>query len=173
MQMQMNVVPGAQFQAKREAKLKSVIARRWEAGKKDRLELGRDLHELQEMLAGKGRDGEFAPWLRLQGIPRTLAYYYISLITNEKCQDFDTSELKEADADDWWQSTASPEWRTPQHVVELVNRCLRGIDLDPCSDSRDDPNVPATHVFTAHDDGLRFDWYGKIYMPQGSPKSGQ
>jgi len=66
-----------------------------------------------------------------QGIPRTLAYYYISLITNEKCQDFDTSEPKETEGDDWWQSTASPEWRTPQHVVALIKRCLGGIDLDP------------------------------------------
>jgi len=160
----MSVVPRAGMEAKREAELKNVIARRWEAGKKDRLELERDLHELQEMLAGKGRDGEFAPWLRSQGIPRTLAYYYISLITNEKCQDFDTSDPKETGADDWWQSTASPEWCTPQHVVALIKRCLRGIDLDPCSNSKENANIPATHVFTKHDDGLQFDWCGKIYM---------
>lgn len=89
------VSPGVHAQSKKEAELKNAIARRWEAGKKDRLELGRDLLELREMLAGKGRDGEFSPWLRSQGIPRTLAYYYISLITNEKCQDFDTSGLEE------------------------------------------------------------------------------
>jgi len=72
-----------------ESQLKRAISRRWDAGKKDRLELGRDLHELQKLLAGKGRDGEFAPWLALQGIPRTLAYYYISLVT--KASGFDTS----------------------------------------------------------------------------------
>ena len=165
MPMSMSVVPRLQVQSKREAELKNVIAQRWEAGKKDRLELGRDLYELREMLAGKGRDGEFAPWLRSQGIPRTLAYYYISLITNEKCQDFDTSEVEgKPQSDDWWQSTASPEWHTPKHLVELITKCLGGVDLDPCSNSKGSRNVPATHVFTKHDDGLRFNWYGKVYM---------
>jgi hypothetical protein len=31
------------------------------------------LTRTHEMLAGKGRDGDFAPWLRSHGIPRTLA----------------------------------------------------------------------------------------------------
>jgi hypothetical protein len=163
MPMNMRIASAAEIQSKRETQLKNVIAQKWEAGKKDRMELGKDLYELREMLAGRGRDGEFAPWLRSQGIPRTLAYYYISLITNEKCQDFDTSEAK-LEADDWWQSTASPEWHTPKNIVELVDSCLSGVDLDPCSNSKVNPNVPATHMFTKHEDGLRFDWCGKVYM---------
>jgi phage N-6-adenine-methyltransferase len=166
MPIQMRVFSGAEVQSKREVQLKDAISQRWEAGKKDRLELGRDLYELREMLAGKGRDGEFAPWLRSQGIPRTLAYYYISLVTNQKCQDLTLLSENEGkpEADDWWQSTASPEWHTPKNIVELIHSCLGGVDLDPCSNSKLNPNVPATHLFTKDDDGLRFDWYGKVYM---------
>jgi len=164
MPMQASVVLKVEAPSKREAELKNAIAQRWEAGRKDRLELGRDLYELREMLAGKGRDGEFAPWLRAQGIPRGCAYYYISLVTNEKCQDFDTSEAEKPESDDWWESSASPDWQTPKNIVELINKCLGGVDLDPCSNSKENPNVHATHVFTKHDDGLRFDWYGKVFM---------
>ena len=151
--------------SKREAQLKSAINQRWEAGRKDRLELGRDLCELRDMLAGKGRDGEFAPWLRAKGIPRTLAYYYISLATKPEVSDFDTSEGEgESESDAWWKSTASPEWQTPKNIVELIRKCLGGVDLDPCSNSKENPNIPAKHVFTKDDDGLRFGWYGRVYM---------
>ena len=38
------------------------------------------------------------------------------------------------------------------------------IDLDPCSDSGDTPNVPALAHFTSSDDGLAQGWGGKVYM---------
>ena len=58
----------------------------------------------------------------------------------------------------------SPEWYTPKHIVERVARTMDGIDLDPCSNSHDDPNVPALRHFTIDDDGLSRDWSGRVYM---------
>lgn len=61
-------------------------------------------------------------------------------------------------------SSASPEWYTPRHVVERVIAALGAIDLDPCSNSKTTPNVPAKHHLTVEDDGLSLPWFGRIYM---------
>lgn len=61
-------------------------------------------------------------------------------------------------------SSASPEWYTPQEILTRVVEVMGGIDLDPCSNSHDDPNVPATHHYTEEDDGLSQKWHGRVYM---------
>lgn len=61
-------------------------------------------------------------------------------------------------------SSASPEWYTPREIIERVVRVMGGIDLDPCSNSHEEPNVPATHHFTEEDDGLAQVWFGRVYM---------
>ena len=38
------------------------------------------------------------------------------------------------------------------------------IDLDPCSNSKAQPNVPALNHFTVEDDGLEQKWFGRVYM---------
>jgi hypothetical protein len=38
------------------------------------------------------------------------------------------------------------------------------IDLDPCSNSRKKPNVPASSHFTAEDNGLKKDWHGRVFI---------
>lgn len=68
-------------------------------------------------------------------------------------------------------SSESPEWYTPQHVIDRVLKVFGGeIDLDPCSNS-DDPvlaNVRASRYFTQHTDGLSQPWcvrdYTRVYM---------
>src|SRR5690348_8253037 len=57
------------------------------------------------------------------------------------------------------------EWYTPDYVIALVLAFYDGvIDLDPCSNSHDRPNVPATTHYTAQDNGLAFPWHGKVYV---------
>jgi phage N-6-adenine-methyltransferase len=58
----------------------------------------------------------------------------------------------------------TPEWYTPRHVLDFVVRALGRIDLDPCSNSHDNPNVPAARHFTSEDDGLSRTWLGRVYM---------
>lgn len=61
-------------------------------------------------------------------------------------------------------SSATPEWYTPKNIIDVVLAFFDEIDLDPCSNSRDEPNVPARQVFTEADDGLTQDWWGRVYM---------
>ncbi len=61
-------------------------------------------------------------------------------------------------------SSDTPEWSTPKHLVDRVVLALRGIDLDPCSDSTETPTVPAHLHYTAIEDGLTLPWNGKVYM---------
>jgi hypothetical protein len=61
-------------------------------------------------------------------------------------------------------SSESAKWNTPPEIVDRVVNTLGGIDLDPCSNSAESPNVPAANHFTADDDGLAKRWAGKVYM---------
>lgn len=61
-------------------------------------------------------------------------------------------------------SSETPEHYTPQEVLDAVIACMGGIDLDPCSNSHESPNVPATTHYTQVDDGLKKQWAGRVYM---------
>lgn len=67
-------------------------------------------------------------------------------------------------------SSDSPEWYTPDFVIEHTLRLFGEIDLDPCSNSHEAPNVPARNIYTKDDDGLSQIWEGKVYLnpPYGS-----
>ena len=62
-------------------------------------------------------------------------------------------------------SSNTDDWHTPPEIVEAVQDLFDStIDLDPCSNSREAPNVPALRHFTVEDDGLSREWSGKVYM---------
>lgn len=61
-------------------------------------------------------------------------------------------------------SSDTPEHYTPAVIVDAVIDVLGEIDLDPCSNSKDTPNVPALYHYTVEDDGLSLPWVGKVYM---------
>jgi phage N-6-adenine-methyltransferase len=61
-------------------------------------------------------------------------------------------------------SSATPEHYTPREIIDAVIACMGEIDLDPCSNSHADPNVPAEEHYTAEDNGLAQEWHGRIYM---------
>lgn len=67
-------------------------------------------------------------------------------------------------------SSDSPEWYTPQMVIDLVIKMFEIIDTDPCSNSHESPTVPARNLYTKDDDGLAYTWTGKTYLnpPYGS-----
>jgi hypothetical protein len=58
----------------------------------------------------------------------------------------------------------SPEWYTPDEIIERTIQVLGDIDLDPCSNSHEVPNVPASVHYTQRDNGLSKDWQGKTYL---------
>ena len=57
-------------------------------------------------------------------------------------------------------SHESTEHYTPQYILDAVIACMSAIDLDPCSNSREIPNVPAARHYTAQDNGLVQPWVG-------------
>lgn len=70
-------------------------------------------------------------------------------------------------------SSTTPEWYTPQHIIDRVIQTFGEIDLDPCSNGGDNPNIPAIIHYSKEDDGLSKSWAGRIYMnpPYGNELS--
>jgi hypothetical protein len=61
-------------------------------------------------------------------------------------------------------SHESTEHYTPQYVLDAVIACMGAIDLDPCSNSREIPNVPAARHYTVQDNGLVQPWEGRVFL---------
>ena len=50
-------------------------------------------------------------------------------------------------------------WNTPTEIVDKVVKFFGGpVELDPCSNDRDNPNIPCIRCFTEEDDGLAHQW---------------
>lgn len=58
-------------------------------------------------------------------------------------------------------------WLTPPAILKALGE----FDLDPCACSEPRPWDTAKHHYTAEDDGLSRDWYGRVYLnpPYGPP----
>ena len=55
-------------------------------------------------------------------------------------------------------------WNTPVEFVGDVVKFFGTIDLDPCCNDVDNPNVPALNYYTEETNGLAHDWHGKVFM---------
>ena len=60
-------------------------------------------------------------------------------------------------------SSKRSDWLTPDEILEGVLKAMGRIDLDPCSNSHAEPNVPASSHYTKEDDGLAQPWYGRVF----------
>ena len=50
-------------------------------------------------------------------------------------------------------------WTTPAEIVDKVVEFFGGpVELDPCSNDRNNPNIPCIRCFTEEDDGLAHQW---------------
>ena len=61
-------------------------------------------------------------------------------------------------------SSNSDAHNTPGRILDLVATAMGEIDLDPCSNNKESPNVPAKYHYTKSDDGLSKKWFGRVYM---------
>jgi hypothetical protein len=61
-------------------------------------------------------------------------------------------------------SSQSIECYTPLEIVGRVLEVFGEIDLDPCSNSHEEPNIPARSHYTQDDNGLSRQWHGRVYM---------
>lgn len=61
-------------------------------------------------------------------------------------------------------SGGTDEHYTPEYLWRAAQQFWGGcIDLDPCSNSSDSPNVEAEQHYTIESNGLNQDWYGRIW----------
>jgi len=73
-------------------------------------------------------------------------------------------EIKQPSKMDVHYSSESNEWNTPKDIIDRVILVMGRVDIDPCSNSKDNPSVPAGIHFTQEDNGLIQPWEGKVYM---------
>lgn len=62
------------------------------------------------------------------------------------------------------QTSGEVEYYTPQPIIEAARLTLGRIDLDPASSVVANARVRAAHIFTATKDGLRQEWFGRVWM---------
>jgi len=62
-------------------------------------------------------------------------------------------------------SSKDNEHYTPHDFLYRVLRFYDDlIDLDPCSNSKENPHTPSRQQFTIEDDGLSLPWHGKVFV---------
>lgn len=62
------------------------------------------------------------------------------------------------------QGTGENEWYTPAKYIEMARTVLGAIDLDPASSKAAQATVRATEFFIPDDDGLRWEWRGRVWL---------
>jgi phage N-6-adenine-methyltransferase len=60
--------------------------------------------------------------------------------------------------------TGENEWFTPEPWLDLARQALGAIDLDPASHPIAQERVKAANFFTAADNGLEREWFGRVWL---------
>jgi phage N-6-adenine-methyltransferase len=60
--------------------------------------------------------------------------------------------------------TGNDEWYTPSEWTERARSVMGSIDLDPASCKSAQKHIKARRFFTAEQDGLSQDWFGKVWL---------
>jgi hypothetical protein len=68
-----------------------------------------------------------------------------------------SSQLQNADS-------GNVEWYTPAFIVDAARNTMGGIDFDPFSNEIANTRVNAWRYFTQENDGLKQDWFGRVWM---------
>jgi phage N-6-adenine-methyltransferase len=61
-------------------------------------------------------------------------------------------------------SSNSQEWYTPIKYIQLVNKVMGKIQLDPASSIEANKRVKAVTYYDKSEDGLGADWFGRVFL---------
>lgn len=116
-------------------------------------------------------------WQKVSGISEAFVATYVNRVranvelleSGLKVGKDDPTEVTTSGLVRAWQmavhkSSEEDEWLTPPDIIARTLQVLGAIDLDPCSNTFGDPNVPAAVRFVEGDDGLGRTWLGRVYM---------
>jgi hypothetical protein len=72
-------------------------------------------------------------------------------------------------------SSESNEWYTPRDIIQSAKDVMGGIDIDPASCDYAQSWIMATKYYTSQDDGMNYDWYGRLWLnpPYGKKIKGK
>ena len=129
------------------------------------------------------KHGQWLPWLREQvGIPERTAQNYMRLASHAAevmGKSATVADFGVREAAKMLMTTTTTgrvnsrnhtfeDWFTPQHILDLVDEVMGGIDCDPCY--HPECLVQAKTTFTKQKDGLAQPWRGRAYVnpPFGS-----
>lgn len=62
------------------------------------------------------------------------------------------------------QTSGEVEYYTPVEIIEAARRVMGVFDLDPASSAQANKIVKAIQFFTEADDGLKWNWHGRVWM---------
>jgi len=139
---------------------------------------------------GDRRSGEFQvassdnlkreDWCKSFGFIYRTVQRWCELLQPEKYSEKKNAILKKCwELAELWQaasfSSESVEWYTPARYLEAVHDVLGGVDLDPASNMHANGFVRAEKYFTKESDGLKLDWFGRVFMnpPYGKAEDGK
>lgn len=121
--------------------------------------------------------GLFIPWAEHKyGISRVTAWRYMQVAQGANYQELTASSGSTSNVSSTKHLEAfSPvqhgmgqskvvAWNTPTEIVGEVEGMFGVIDVDPASNDKESPNVPATTLYTEEDDGLSQLWKGRVFL---------
>ena len=114
----------------------------------------------------RDENGNYDPELQMQAWKRAVETAPNGKITSPHVQSV-VNDMLDRPSRDKMQvhySSESEQWNTPQLIIDRVLKVMGTVELDPCSNSHDDPNIPAQCVYTEADNGLSHAWFGTVYM---------
>lgn len=130
----------------------------------------------EALIAAKARQrhGEWLPWLaaNFDGSQGTAKRYMQVASNRSRVSDLDEPSLRKAlkaasgakGDGELIQQSLTNEWYTPARYIEAARLVLGGIDLDPASCAEANETVQAARHLTEDDDGLTFEWHGRIWL---------